>query len=98
MKHDVGAPPSASFGGWDTRMLATPGLKFDLYNAQPCPEACDAFMAEATYISSLPAATSVSRLGRCKVAGAFREWESKGNRNRPWCRQHRSPPSENRGG
>src|SRR5690348_4974532 len=36
----AGGPSSAIFGGWAARMLATPRLTFDLYNAQPCLEDC----------------------------------------------------------
>src|SRR5215475_6411353 len=36
---------SAIFGGWVARTLETLGLKFDLYNAGPCPEDWSAFTA-----------------------------------------------------
>jgi hypothetical protein len=43
-------------------LSATQRLKLGLYNAEPCPEACDAFMAAGTFISLLPAATSANRV------------------------------------
>src|SRR5437763_14125065 len=59
MKYDVGALPSATFGGWVARMCATSVVNFDFYNAEPCPEGCDGFMVAAIYTSSPRAAISV---------------------------------------
>src|SRR5437588_5695053 len=59
MKYDVGALPSATFGGWVARMCANSVVNFDFYNAEPCPEGCAGFMVAAIYTSSPRAAISV---------------------------------------
>src|SRR5437868_13527920 len=61
MKHDVGALPLRDVRRVGCEHLCSFGLDTHLYNAQPCPEACDAFMVAAICISSPQAATSASR-------------------------------------
>src|SRR5437868_8385223 len=71
MKHDVGALPLRDVRRVGCEHLCSFGLDSHLYNAQPCPEACDAFMVAAICISSPQAATSASRCWAVLVRGMY---------------------------